>query len=66
MSLGLQLQVTLQKDEKVREVNNGVSIILFMYKIFIHCLLERSSCVLKMSFGLLCLWLPGNRDDNAS
>ena len=55
MSLGLQLQVTLQKDEKLREVNNGVSIILFMYKIFIHCLLERSSCVLKMSFGLLCL-----------
>ena len=37
MILGLQFQITLQKDQKFREVY-GVSFILFMYEICIYCL----------------------------
>jgi len=69
MLLGLQFQVTLQQDQSFENLINGVSFILFMYKIFIYCLSKARLGVLKVSsciylvFGLFCYYLALFRID---
>jgi len=49
MLINLQFQVTLQQNQKFREFINGVSFILFLYKICTYCLSKARLGVLKAS-----------------